>query len=174
MTEQPSVVIPRAAVPLILLTLVATTVFTYVYHCHLPTLLRYLARPPPQPSAYPALSSQLVTLRRQSNTLNTPATFVEWSKVQRQLQRLDKQLLQQQQQQQQHSHPLLVHAIVYASLAAIVSLLWWAGWSIVLAEVTGSEWLGWTPVRLLLGEVGVVRWSLVCYRVVSLLIAPSR
>jgi len=176
MTEHPSLIVPRSAAPHILITLVATFCFTYFYHYHLPALHRYLTRPPPQPSADPALSSQLATLRRQSNTLNTPATFAEWSKVQRHIQRLDKQQQQQQQQQQNQpaSSPLLVYTVTYTALAAIVGVLWWIGRSVVLVEVVGSGWLGWTPVRLLLGEIGVVRWSLVCYRVMSLLIAPAR
>ena len=173
MTEQPSLIVPRSAVPHILLTLAATFLFAYFYHYHLPALLRYLTRPPPQTPADSDLSSQLVALRRQSNSLNTPATFAEWSKVQRQLQRLEKQQQQQQQSQDDtRTSPVLIHALVYTSLAAVVGLLWWAEWSVVVAEVAGSEWLGWTPVRLLLGEIGVVRWSLLCYRVITLMIAP--
>ena len=175
MAEHPSLIIPRSAVPHILLTLVATFLFTCFYHLALPALLRFLTRP--QPAVNPALASQLASLRRHSNTLNSPATFTEWSKVQRQLQRLEKQHEQQQQQQeqsQQHgTSTLLVYAVVYTVMAACVGLLWCTCRSIVLVEVTGSEWLSWTPVRLLLGEVGVVRWSLLCYRAISLIVAPG-
>ena len=173
MTEQPLLIVQRSAVGHILLTLVTTFLFTYFCHYHTPALLRSLTRSSPQPPADPVLSSQLATLRRQSNTLNTPATFAQWSKVQRQLQQLEKQQ-QQQQQQSVSTHstsPLLIYAVVYASLAGVVGLLWWAGWSMLLMEVVGSEWLRWSPARLMLGEIGVVRWSLVCYRVISLLIA---
>ena len=172
MIEQPSLVVPQSAIPLIFITLAITALFTYFYHYFLPTLLRFLTQRSSRSSIDPTLSSQLATLRRQSNTLNTPATFAEWSKVQRHIQRLEKQHRQQYEQQQSNSSPLLVSTVVYGLLAAVVGLLWWVGRSVVLVEVRDSGWLSWTPVRLLLSEIGVVRWSLICFRVISLLIAP--
>ena len=172
MDKQITLTVPSTSVAPILLTLVATALVTCTYHFILPSFLRLLTRPPPPPTVDSAVASQLATLRLQSAALNTPATFAEWSKVQRQLQRLERQ--QQQQPRQQHASPPLVQAAVYTALAAAVGAAWWTGRSLVLAEVTGGEWLRWTPARLLLGEIGVLRWSLICCRVLSLATSPRR
>ena len=178
--QQPSIsiLVPRSAVPLILLTLLATCIFTYVHHYHLPALIRYLTRlfqsPPINQAAADSSQQQeqlLTSLRHEAARLNTPTTFAQHAKLQRQITTLQHQLHHNHNHNQPPS-PHLAYTITYGALAGLVALLWWAGWSVVLAEVGGGGgwWMGWTPVRLVMGEIGVVRWSLVCYRAVSLVI----
>jgi hypothetical protein len=123
-----------------------------------------------QRAALATHASRITALRIQSNKLNSPATFAEYAKTQRALQKeLKAQSLLQAQigagGGQTMVHTAQQFALTYGLKIAVNVLCFLACVGKTLFVVPTSGWLSglsYTPMRLVLGEVGVIPWLIVC------------
>lgn len=144
-----------------------------------PWLLLRLRTTPEQRKEVRALSASIASLRRASNQLNSPATFAEYSKVQRQL---NAQLKRQAQLHADiasgvHLGPAAapILAVQQFALSYGIKLLVYVGcflwcWGSTLFVVPVSGWitpLYYTPIRFVLGEVGIIPFLAICSSVAA-------
>jgi len=115
------------------------------------------------------LRRSISSLRLRSNQLNSPATFAEYSKVQRVLQREMKRVQQLQaeiQRREMQLGPMRQLLLTKGPKIGVylVCLLVGLGRTIYVVPTT-SGWvriLSYTPLRLVLGEVGIIPWIAIC------------
>lgn len=139
-----------------------------------PWLLLRLRTTPEQRKEVRTLAASIASLRRASNQLNSPATFAEYAKVQR---TLNQQLKRQTQLQADiasgaHLGPAAAPTLVVQQFALsygikmlvyVSAFLWCWGSTLFVVPVTG--WitpLYYTPIRFVLGEVGIIPWLAIC------------
>jgi Flp pilus assembly protein TadB len=145
-----------------------------------PWLLLLLRTTAQQRREMQTLSRSIASLRAASNRLNSPATFAEYAKVQRTLQH---ELKRQQQLQADIAgggampgpaaapiRAMQQFALNYGIKMLVYFLCFLFCWGSTLFIVPVSGWmtlLNYTPLRFVLGEVGVVPWLAICAFVAS-------
>jgi len=132
------------------------------------------------------LEAQMALLQQEARRLDSVSTFVQWSKVQRNLQALQKKrdrLHAAARLSLLRDWPLLafvLRQLLHKVALPLVVVAWW--WNKRVAVVEGdnpavfgpwivSSWLampGWPP-----GTVGVVAWVAICQTVAGLLLLHS-
>ena len=89
--EPPAVYLHPATIPHALLLFLLTVAFSFLYHRYSAPALRYLTTSASSRSALNSISSRLSSLRAQSAQLNSPSTFAQYAKLERQIAVLSKQ-----------------------------------------------------------------------------------
>ncbi|ELR23603.1 uncharacterized protein ACA1_072250 [Acanthamoeba castellanii str. Neff] len=138
-----------------------------------------LATAPPKEEV--GIEAKLAALQREARRLDAVSTFVRWSKVQRQIQALEKQRDRLRAERSRKRSVLLDNPIALFLLKHLLSqvvlpmllVAWWWNTPILVADASTfgpwfvASWLaipGW-PV----GTVGVVAWVAICRGVARLL-----
>lgn len=118
-----------------------------------------------------SLRSSILHLRKRSNQLNSPATFAEYAKTQRALQKDLKSynsLLQSIETDPARLHGLKLQAALQAPKVIIYSCLLILGWGLTILELPLSGLifspLYYTPLKWFLGELGMFAWIIVTSR----------
>jgi hypothetical protein len=171
--ESPAVHLHPDAIPHALLLFFLTFALSFLYHRYSALALHYLTSTASSRSALSSISSRLSSLRAQSAQLNSPSTFAQHAKLERQIAVLSKQREQLVQQSSSASatslSPLAARVILYLPAAVSVAAVCYCWWDVTVVMVTAASWLRLTPLRLLLGDIGVLRWLLISYRVSRML-----
>ena len=197
-----SITVNASAIPLLLISFILTLVLTLLYRRYSSTLLRLLSTSPSHRAHVLSLSQSLIRLRRQLDALNSPATFAEYAKTQRQMAQLTKTLEQAHAAEAASISRLLPVLLLYAPAAAATAAMLWAGWGAPLVHVDAPQWLAYTPAKVspallqstracaldslssspvalcpsaqwLVHDVGMVGWLFVSHRVSQLLLAST-
>ena len=170
--EPPAVYLHPATIPHALLLFLLTVAFSFLYHRYSALALRYLTTSASSRSALSSISSRLSSLRAQSAQLNSPSTFAQYAKLERQIAVLSKQreqLLQHSSSSSASLSPLAVRIILYLPAAVTVAAVCYCWWEVTVVTVRAASWLRFTPLRLMLGDIGVLRWLLISHRVSRML-----
>jgi hypothetical protein len=124
------------------------------------------------------ISAEIRELRIQSNKYNSPDTFAEYSLIQRKLNKLIKsqsEIIDATQPTLQKK--LILQAAVGAGRLLIYLALVYLFYSTEIITVKPEEAgillgiLQYTPLRLFVGNVGIIIWIAICYRFSKNLIA---
>ena len=143
-----SVTVHAPSIPFLFSTLLITLLLTFAYHRYSSHLLLCLSTSPSHRARTLSLSVQLLSLRRRSNQLNSPSTFAEYAKVQRQMAQLTKELEQAKATESAAMSGTAQTAALYAPAMLLTAVAVAAGWRLPLVTIAAPHWLAYTPLRV--------------------------